>query len=456
VLAVVVVCHGDYLRWLPVALESIDRQRPRPTERVVVFDGCEIPRGLRLGWRAFRGDWGHPSPARNRGLAETVSPWVIFWDADNIMAPGYIEAVLKAVGSAPSDVGAIYSDIYYCDESMRLLSKWATPEWDYWSLRAENYIDTASAWRREAVDLVGGWSTRSSCFEDYALALDVTEAGWKARHRPGPPTMMRVHPGSRSAAQNQDNGRLNNVWRARSLAIVSLLAGRDSTFPIWEEFLLEADLPPKTALYVVDNSGSPDFTARAFAACNRVAAERGFSHIDFRSTGSHYEPTLGEPYMSRGRHLHIARLYGEVIPRVREDLLLTLEDDIAPPPDAVRQLGEQIGCPSWGRYGAVGAAYDMGDGFLCGGRDDGGWGSGIAWDDLPFEPIDAGCVGGACTVWANWALAGQPVNFWWDYGLGWDGSLCTQMRRRGYGIRIHGNVRCVHHLQGALRHEVAG
>jgi Glycosyl transferase family 2 len=446
VLAVVVVCHGDYLRWLPAALQSIDRQRPRPTERVVVFDGCDIPTDLGPGWRAFRGDWGHPSSARNRGLAETVSPWVIFCDADNIMAPGHIEAVQRAVASAPSDVGIIYSDIQYCDESLRLLNKWPTPDWDYWSLRAENYIDTASVWRREAVDLAGGWSTRSSCFEDYALALDVTEAGWKAQHRPGPPIMMRAHPGSRSAAQDR-----NNVWRCRSLAVVSLLAGRESTFPIWEEFLLKAELPPKTALYVVDNSGSPGFTALASSACNRLAAERGFTHVDFQSVGSRYEPAPGEPYMNRDRHLHIARLYTGVIPRVREDLLLTLEDDIAPPLNAVRLLGEQIGCPSWGRYGAVGAAYDMGDGFLCGGRDDGGWGSPIAWDNLPFEAIDAGCVGGACTMWANWALSRQPVNFWWDQGLGWDGSLCTQMHRRGFGVRIHGDVRCVHHLQGALR-----
>jgi glycosyltransferase involved in cell wall biosynthesis len=454
--AVVVTCHGEYLSWLPDALTSIDRQYPQAAERVVVFDGCDVPDWLSPDWKAYRGQWGHPSPARNHGMAHTSAPWLVFWDADNVMPPGFLEASLRAVRAAPPEVGIVYSDVQLCDMSLRPAGKWTMPEWDYWALRAENYVDTAAVWRREAIDLAGGWSTRANCFEDYALALDITERGWKAKKRPGPPVLMRQHENSRMGSRAKERQLFQDIWKARSLAIVTLLAGRQTTLPIWEEFLLGAELPPKTSLYVVDNSGSPEFHHRALAACDRIAGERGLRHMDLTASGTPYEPRPGEPYLTRERHLHVARLYGSVLPRVREDLVLTLEDDIAPPPFAIRALGEQIGFPSWGKYGAVAGAYDMGDGHLCGGRDDGGLGSSIAWSDLPPHPIDAGCVGGGCTVWANWVLADLPVNFWWHQGLGWDWSLSSQIRRRGYRLRIHGGVHCVHHLHGSLRETIGG
>ena len=99
----------------------------------------------------------------------------------------------------------------------------------------------------------------------------------------------------------------------------------------------------------------------------------------------------------------------------------------------------------------VAGAYDFADGKLCAGRADGGWGSPVYWHQVSDEPLDVGCVGGGCTLWANWALSGQPVPFRWNEGLGWDASLCHAMRQRGYGIRVHGGVRCTHHVHGVLR-----
>lgn len=126
--------------------------------------------------------------------------------------------------------------------------------------------------------------------------------------------------------------------------------------------------------------------------------------------------------------MHIARL----LPKVGEDLILTLEDDVEPPPDAIRRLVEYLSSQASRNC----AAYDMGDGALCAGRPDCGWGSPIYWDQVLDEPISVGCVGGDCTLWANWALSEQPVSFLWSDGLGWDGSLCTALRRRGYRTQV--------------------
>lgn len=452
-IAVVVTCHEPHLKWFPQALASINRQKPGSAERVAVFDKCRPPSGLDGGWRIVEGNWGDPSGGRNAGMALTAAPWLIFWDADNVMPEGYLSAAQQAISGAAPDLAILYPDIQYCDENLRPQRLWRTPEWDYWSLRAENYVDTASTWRREALDLVGGWSTRTGgAFEDYALALDVTAAGWKADKLNGPPMVMRVHAAGRTKRRSKEGGLLADIWKARSLAIVSLLAGREEVFYRWANFLLNADLPPKTSLYVVDNSGRPEFNQLAFDTCKRIASIRKLTHLHFAANGQPYRPAAGEPYFVKDRHLHVAQLYASILPRITDEFVMTLEDDIEPPVDAVRALGEEFGWASRGQIAVVAAAYAMpqNTNYVCAGRGNEEWGAAIPWRGLPSVPLDVGCVGGGCTMWANWALHGHPVNFWWHRGLGWDAALCIQLRRRGFRVKLHGGVRCEHHLHGQV------
>ena len=91
----IVTCHEPYLKWLPEAIASIDRQIPEPSERVVVFDRCKPPTVYGERWRFIEGDWWHPSGARNTGIAVTRAPWLIFWDAENMTVEGYV------IGSSP-------------------------------------------------------------------------------------------------------------------------------------------------------------------------------------------------------------------------------------------------------------------------------------------------------------------------------------------------------------------
>jgi len=271
----------------------------------------------------------------------------------------------------------------------------------------------------------------------------------------GPPTIIRVHEGGKLQTLAREGALLNELWSARSLAVVSLLAGRDETFLSWANFLLRAELPPRTSLYVVDNSGRPEFTRKAFDVCQMIAAERSLTHLDFSTVGRHYEAELDEGYFVKSRHLHIARLYAGVMPRVTEDVLLTLEDDIEPPPDAIRELGKELIDRSRGDTAVVGAAYHMphNEREVCAGEGDGGngWGSSPHWQHLPLWPHEVACVGGGCTVWANRALRRVPVHVRWGQLLGWDGVLCLELKRRGHRVVLHGGVRCRHHVHGELR-----
>ncbi len=458
-IAVVVAWDGRHPDWLSSALRSIDAQVPRPDELCLVVDAPDGTDPLTTldqdprsrGWMVRRGSWSDPAGTRNDGMDATKSPWLVFWDADNVMPPGFVKSTLEGIGGARNNVGIVYPDLEYVDEYLGNASQWHVPDYDYWTLRAGNYIDTASAWRREAVELAGGWPRGLSSYEDYTLALEITRRGWTARHRPGPPISLRQYESSRSNQRMRDGRRRGDLFHTRSLGILTLLSGRLTTYDRWVAFLRTAELPRRTSLHVVDNSGDPEFTRRVQQTAADLAAERRFDTISVTVRPDRYTGREDEPYFVRERHLHIARLYADAMAAIHEDLVLTLEDDVEPPPDAIRRLAEQLACTHWGTFGAVAAAYDMGTDFLCAGRADGGWGTRIHWNELTDEAFDVGCVGGGCTLWANWALADQPVSFLWQEGLGWDGSMCTALRKRGYRIQLHGGVRCTHHVHGVVR-----
>jgi Glycosyl transferase family group 2 len=446
-LGVIVVCHEPYLRWLPDALSSVDRQLPGTGERIVIFDGCAAPDWLPDGWRSQTGHWGHPSGARNAGVAATTAPWLIFLDADNVMPDGYLAAAGGAIAAAPPEVGIVYPDIEYVDASLTSLRRWTMPAWDYWSLRQQNCVDTASTWRRAAVEIVGGWPP-GAYLEDYHLALAITAAGWTAIRMDGPAILIREHGHDRRTAHRQRTASLlTHLWQARSLAIVSLLAGRGWLLDRWTRFLLDAELPPRTALYIVDNGGDRGFSRRVRDAAELIAAERGLTHLDIATTGAPYPALELEHYLAKRRHLHVAQLYAATFPRVHEDLVYTLEDDVEPPLDAIRVLGEEIGYPARGRIGVAGGAYASPTfaEHVCAAPGHAGWTGSIAWRDLPRAPIDVGCVGGGSAMWANWALRECVTHVRWEQTLGWDGVLCSALRANCYRVRLHGAVRCQHH-----------
>ncbi len=192
-IAVVVASDGRHPDWLSVALRSIEAQLPKPAEQYLIVDSpdatatsaaLDVDLSSR-GWTVRRGCWGDPAVARNEGMAATGSPWVVFWDADNVMPAGFLAAVHEAIRNAQPSVGILYSDIDYVDENLDNGVLWRVPDCDYWGLREGNCIDTASAWRREALELCGGWPCGFGAFEDYALALELTRRGWLAQHRSG-------------------------------------------------------------------------------------------------------------------------------------------------------------------------------------------------------------------------------------------------------------------------------
>lgn len=452
-LAVVVVTHKPYLHFLKECLRSVEAQTIQPTELVLACDSCEPPSWVsRTRWNVIRGTWGNPNPARNAGIAHTTSEWIVFFDADNVMVPDYLEKMRAAIRAAPSHVGFIYPDIQYCDAKLQRTRLIKLRQWEYWDARNRLWFDTSSAWRRTAIEMVRGFNTTLSCFDDYNLVMATSRLGWKGKAL-GHPVLMREH-GARLRRSTaglvlNDGRREKAMWDIRSLGIVTVFAGRHHLAEDWMNVLQHVTLPPHASLYILDNSDSPTFH-NLLHHFGKELSNR-FARISITKFGEPYPINPDEPYLTWERMHHVATLYNHILPHVTDDLVAILEDDVVPPPDAFLRLTHSL-MPDQG-FGAVGAVYRSGEypDHVCAAHAKDYWRDVPRFDAFPHMLVEVGFVGAGCTVYKNSALRkclpvipctlrGHPT--------GWDGFLSYKLREHGYKIGCDGRVRCQHNAWG--------
>ncbi len=212
----------------------------------------------------------------------------------------------------------------------------------------------------------------------------------------------------------------------------------------WLAWLNAAELPPHANLHVVDNTGK---------ASTRHWLDRGLHANRFGTIG--FTVADGAPGDGwYGRHRHVAALYRGVLPQVRDDLVVTLEDDIEPPLDGLLTLHQSFRYQS--KVGAVAGVYESPDhpGKACCARAETEWKGVPKLGDVLPEPTPMPMLGGGFTMYAGWALCeAHPIEVLerTPSPLGWDGNLAWRLRRRGWQTLIDGRVRCQHHTHGLVR-----
>ncbi len=213
--AVIVTSH-NYARYLDDCLKSILEQTLPPREVILVDDASEDATSecasAYPGVVYYRVDYGNGNRARNFGFDQISAPFVVFFDADNVMEPRFLEVLLAEIRRHPGAAFAYCDrenvgegDVSWYPEPMGLHR---SRPFDRDALRRANYIDLASVLRS---DRFPGFDGALRRYQDWDLWLNVVLSGGEGRYVPESLYRYRVHDASLTRREDADEA----VYRVR-------------------------------------------------------------------------------------------------------------------------------------------------------------------------------------------------------------------------------------------------
>jgi glycosyltransferase involved in cell wall biosynthesis len=219
--SIIIPCY-NYARFLPDAVASVIAQTFEDWELIVVDDGSTdetstiarrlIERHPDRRIRVFQQPNAGPAAARNTGADHSIGAYLLFLDADDMLAPTLLEHAAAILSEQPA-VGFVYS-------GMRLFGQdrheWPSAAFDLQRLALDNYVLPHALVRRSAWEQVGGFDTARSLwgFEDWDFWLRVAVSGWLGWHIAEPLVFYRRHGHSLS-----DGIQREYAWNVRAQLI---------------------------------------------------------------------------------------------------------------------------------------------------------------------------------------------------------------------------------------------
>lgn len=195
---VIVPCyrHGIFL---DECIDSIKAQTMAPARVVVVDDGSDDPETIEALDR-LEGDPGlavlrlpvngGPSIARNRGLAELETSYVLSIDADDRLLPDALERMLAQLERAPENVGFVYPHAQHIGNRSDYVQ---LPAYNLWLLMQENYCPAPALFDRRVFEGTGVEYPEDIVVghEDWDLILQLAEREIHGLHADGPTFLYR-------------------------------------------------------------------------------------------------------------------------------------------------------------------------------------------------------------------------------------------------------------------------
>jgi glycosyltransferase involved in cell wall biosynthesis len=208
-IAVLIPCYRQ-ARYLGEAVASVRAQTFRDWECAIVASDPESAaraRELARDEPRIRVVEHPPSgvaDARNVAALATSAPLLLPLDADDTIAPTFVERTRAAIGTRPFAIA--HADTRVVG---RVEPDWC-PTWSAEGVRAQNCLPIASLHTRALFEAVGGWDVSLGGYEDWAYWIACSKYAPTVTRIGEPLFLYRQHADSRRVALDPWDG----VWRA--------------------------------------------------------------------------------------------------------------------------------------------------------------------------------------------------------------------------------------------------
>ncbi|MDE2830674.1 MAG: glycosyltransferase family 2 protein [Gemmatimonadota bacterium] len=209
----VVITTHNYGHYLAACLESVLSQTLLPRQVVVVDDASEDNAADVVASfsdvQYCRVNFRNGNRARNFGFLKVSTPYVAFFDADNVMRPRFLYVLYSALQEVPHATYAYGDRIVFADGDLQQGEREVSGPFDVRRLRVGNYIDLAALIR---ADRFPGFDPAVRRYQDWDLWLNIAlKQGGIGQYVPEALYYYRVH--AQSVSQREDRDRA--MWRIR-------------------------------------------------------------------------------------------------------------------------------------------------------------------------------------------------------------------------------------------------
>jgi glycosyltransferase involved in cell wall biosynthesis len=240
-ITVAVPIYNTKIEYVEELFASIQASRVQPSEVVLIDDGSQPDYAVSLekaaarslagvNYRIVRQENRGLAGARNRGLAESHTPFTFFIDSDDVLVPHTLQMVWLALKLNPNFTAATGIYLKFADTENRelIFNKAAigdyekglgVPEGKAFALVENQYIPASVMVRTEKARSIGGWDDSDrSTWEDYAFYTRLAWSGHEFSLIPDVGYLYRDTPGSMSKVYSRVYGRRRLVRNVAGLS----------------------------------------------------------------------------------------------------------------------------------------------------------------------------------------------------------------------------------------------
>lgn len=183
--SIIIPCYnsGDFLLEAIQSVELYNGDYKYTT--IIVDDGSTHEATIILlkelvekGYKIIHQENKGPAAARNAGVKNATSEYILFLDSDNKILPEYIDQGITALKENPK-VGVVYSKASFFGENSR--GEFEAQPFDIQLMLTGNYIDMCSLVRKCVWEEVGGLDEERNLIghEDWEFWISIYKTGWE-------------------------------------------------------------------------------------------------------------------------------------------------------------------------------------------------------------------------------------------------------------------------------------